>query len=130
MIDIRASVARQPFAREDGVRESRLELALLRGVLENLKPNRLMMPIFAAAVCAMFSPWVPAGTLALWYGIVLASPHGSNGTRAGWCPFQVDREAQGNVARASCPCLRGEHGQDARATEGVQLAGGTTSGRS
>jgi two-component system cell cycle sensor histidine kinase PleC len=73
MISIKASVARQPFAQEEKVRESRLELALLRGVLENLKPNRLMMPIFAAAVCAMFSPWVPVGTLLLWYAMVLAS---------------------------------------------------------
>ena len=73
MINIKASVARQPFAQEEQARESRLELALLRGVLENLKPNRLLMPIFAAAVCAMFSPWVPVGTLALWYAMVLGS---------------------------------------------------------
>jgi two-component system cell cycle sensor histidine kinase PleC len=62
-----------PFAQEDRARESRLELALLRGVLENLKPNRLLMPIFAAAVCLMFSPWVKAGTLCLWYALVLGS---------------------------------------------------------
>jgi two-component system cell cycle sensor histidine kinase PleC len=73
MIDIKASVARQPFAREEHVRESRLQLALLRGVLENLKPNRVMMPVFAAAVCALFSPWVPVATLALWYALMLAS---------------------------------------------------------
>ena len=73
MINIRASVARQPFAQEEQARESRLELALLRGVLENLRPNRLMVPIFAAAVCAMFSPWVPIGKLSLWYAMVLAS---------------------------------------------------------
>ena len=72
MISISARVAHQPFAQEKRVRESRLELALLRGVMENLKPNRLMMPIFAAAVCAMFSPWVPAARLMLWYGLVLA----------------------------------------------------------
>jgi two-component system cell cycle sensor histidine kinase PleC len=73
MLNIKASICRQPFAQEERARESRLELALLRGVLENLKPNRLMMPIFAAAVCAMFSPWVPIGRLTLWYGLVLAS---------------------------------------------------------
>lgn len=73
MTNVKASVARQPFAQEDRVRESRLELALLRGVLENLKPNRLMAPVFAAAMCVLFSSWVPAGTLALWYAMVLAS---------------------------------------------------------
>ena len=72
MRNIRASVAYQPFAQEERARESRLELALLRGVIENLKPNRLMMPLFAASVCAMFSPWVSVGGLALWYAVVLA----------------------------------------------------------
>ena len=72
MISTSASVARQPFAQEERARESRLEFALLRGVQENLKPNSLMMPIFAASVCAMFSLWVPFGTLALWYAVVLA----------------------------------------------------------
>jgi len=72
MRNIKASVAYQPFAQEERARESRLALALLRGVIENLKPNRLMMPLFAAAVCAMFSPWVSIGGLALWYAVVLA----------------------------------------------------------
>jgi two-component system cell cycle sensor histidine kinase PleC len=72
MRNIKASVAYQPFAQEERARESRLALALLRGVQDNLKPNRLMMPLFALGVCAMFSPWVSIGTLALWYAIVLA----------------------------------------------------------
>ncbi|MBV9548502.1 MAG: HAMP domain-containing histidine kinase [Alphaproteobacteria bacterium] len=71
MLNIRASV--QPFAQEERNRESRLQLALLRGVLENLKPNRMMMPLFALGVCVMFSPWVGIGTLSLWYAIVLVS---------------------------------------------------------
>ncbi len=70
MISIKASV--QPFAQEEQARESRLELALLRGVLDNLKANRVMIPLFALGICAMFSPWVKPGTLALWYGVVLA----------------------------------------------------------
>jgi two-component system cell cycle sensor histidine kinase PleC len=68
---IKARVATEPFAQEDAARGSRLEMALLRGVLESLKPNRLMIPLFAIAVCAMFSPWVKTQTLALWYGVVL-----------------------------------------------------------
>ncbi len=72
MRSIKASVAYQPFAQEERARESRLELALLRGVMENLKPNRVMMPLFALGVCAMFSPWVGILRLSLWYAIVLA----------------------------------------------------------
>jgi len=71
MRTIKASVAYQPFAQEERVRESRLALSMLRGVLDNLKPNRVMMPLFALGVCAMFSPWVKFGTLASWYAIVL-----------------------------------------------------------
>jgi two-component system cell cycle sensor histidine kinase PleC len=73
MIRFKARAAADPFAQEERARESRLQLALLRGVLENLRPNRLMMPVFALAVAAMFSPWVPVSTLALWYALVLAS---------------------------------------------------------
>ncbi len=72
-ISFRAKVAAVPFAREERAREGRLQLALLRGVLDNLKPNRVMIPIFAAAICAMFSPFVPATTLALWFGLVMFS---------------------------------------------------------
>src|SRR6185503_491536 len=73
MIGFNSKKAAAPFAQEERVREGRLELALLRGVLDNLKPNRLMMPIFAAAICLMFAPWVKPATLCLWYGLVLAS---------------------------------------------------------
>ena len=72
-ISFRAKVAAVPFAREERAREGRLQLALLRGVLDNLKPNRVMIPIFAAAICAMFWPWVSAGMLATWFGLVMLS---------------------------------------------------------
>jgi len=35
-------------------RESRINLALLRGVLENLRSNRKTIPLFALAVAVMF----------------------------------------------------------------------------
>jgi two-component system cell cycle sensor histidine kinase PleC len=75
-IGISAKVAPReatPFALEERARESRLELALLRGVLDNLKSNHLILPVFAAAICLLFSPSVAIGPLALWYGLVLAS---------------------------------------------------------
>jgi two-component system cell cycle sensor histidine kinase PleC len=75
-INISAKVASRkatPFAQEEQVRESRLELALLRGVLDNLKANVLIVPVFAAAICLLFSPSVNIGPLALWYALVLAS---------------------------------------------------------
>jgi two-component system cell cycle sensor histidine kinase PleC len=72
-MSFRAKVAAVPFAREASAREGRLQLALLRGVLDNLKPNRVMIPIFAAAICAMFSPFVPLTMLGLWFGLVIFS---------------------------------------------------------
>jgi hypothetical protein len=39
-------------------RESRIRLALLRGVLENLHRNQLVTPVLALAICAIFSQWV------------------------------------------------------------------------
>ena len=48
-------------------RESRINLALLRGALENLRANRRTVPLFAAAVAAMFSQWVTPLHLAQWY---------------------------------------------------------------
>ena len=77
-ITISARVARKeaatPFAQEENRRELRLEIALLRGVLENLKSNYILMPVFAAAICLLFSPSVQnMGMLALWYALVLVS---------------------------------------------------------
>jgi len=77
-ITISARVARKdaaaPFAQEERQRELRLEVALMRGVLDNLKSNHLLMPVFAAAICLLFFPSVKnLATLALWYGLVLVS---------------------------------------------------------
>jgi two-component system cell cycle sensor histidine kinase PleC len=55
----------------DRTRESRIRLALLRSVVAQLKPNRLMIPLFAALVCAMFAQWLPFRVYSLWYALVL-----------------------------------------------------------
>jgi two-component system cell cycle sensor histidine kinase PleC len=52
-------------------REKRIQLALLRGVVETVKSNRLVVPVFGLAVCAMFSQTVSPGHLAAWYIQVL-----------------------------------------------------------
>jgi two-component system cell cycle sensor histidine kinase PleC len=48
-------------------RENRIQLALLRGVVENLKSNRFVVPVFGLAVCAVFQPWMGFERLAGWY---------------------------------------------------------------
>ena len=48
-------------------RENRIRLALLRGVVENLKANRAAVPVFGLAIAAMFSQTVSMGHLAGWY---------------------------------------------------------------
>ena len=62
-----------PSATDAAARENRIRLALLRGVIEHLKPNRVMIPLFALLTCAMFAQWVPWRMYGAWYGIVLAS---------------------------------------------------------
>ena len=52
-------------------REDRISLALLRGVAENLKSNRMVVPVFGLAICAMFPQWVGIGRLAGWYAQML-----------------------------------------------------------
>jgi two-component system cell cycle sensor histidine kinase PleC len=52
-------------------RESRIRLALLRGVLENLHRNQLVTPVLALAICAIFSQWVGPVLLAAWAGQIL-----------------------------------------------------------
>jgi two-component system cell cycle sensor histidine kinase PleC len=49
-------------------RENRIQLALLRTVAENLKSNRMVVPVFGLAICAMFPQWVGTDHLAGWYG--------------------------------------------------------------
>jgi two-component system cell cycle sensor histidine kinase PleC len=48
-------------------RENRIRQALLRGVVENLKSNRVVVPLFGLAICGMFPQWVGADRLAGWY---------------------------------------------------------------
>src|SRR4051812_24681601 len=48
-------------------RENRVRLALLRGVVENLKANRVVVPVFGIAIAAMFPQWVDIRFLAAWY---------------------------------------------------------------
>ena len=62
--------APNPAAEEE--REKRINLALLRGVMDNLRANRITVPLFALAVAAMFGAWVRLPWLALWYALVLA----------------------------------------------------------
>ena len=63
--------ARSPDAKTERERENRINLALLRGALENLRANRKMAPLVAAAVALMFSQWVEPIWLAAWYAHVL-----------------------------------------------------------
>ena len=66
-----------PNALADDERESRIRLALLRSVLDNMQLNRRMMPLFALAVAATFSYWVSWPMLAAWYAHVILGlvPH-------------------------------------------------------
>src|SRR4051812_14667586 len=48
-------------------RENRIELALLRGVVENLRSNRVVVPLFGLAIAAMFPQWVGLDHLTGWY---------------------------------------------------------------
>jgi two-component system cell cycle sensor histidine kinase PleC len=48
-------------------RENRMRQALLRAVVENLKSNRVVVPLFGLAICGMFPQWVSTDRLAGWY---------------------------------------------------------------
>jgi hypothetical protein len=52
---------------EQTEREARVRYALLRGVVENLRSNRVVVPLFGLAICGMFPQWVSLGRLAGWY---------------------------------------------------------------
>ncbi|MES2471627.1 MAG: HAMP domain-containing sensor histidine kinase [Pseudomonadota bacterium] len=60
-----------PDADAEAHRESRINLALLRGVLENLRSHRRTMPLFALVVAVMFSQWVSPLWLGVWYAHVM-----------------------------------------------------------
>ena len=44
-------------------RENRIRQALLRVVVENLKSNRVVVPLFGLVICGMFAQWVSTGHL-------------------------------------------------------------------
>ncbi len=48
-------------------RETRICQALLRGVVETLRANRVVVPVFGLAICGMFPQWVSADRLVGWY---------------------------------------------------------------
>ena len=52
-------------------RASRVQLSLLRGVVENLKANRLVVPVFGVAITAIFSQYVGIQQMAGWYAQML-----------------------------------------------------------
>ncbi len=56
----------------DEEREKRIQIALLRGVVESIKSNRLVAPIFGLAVCAM--------AFGLVVGLIDPTATGSSGT--------------------------------------------------
>jgi two-component system cell cycle sensor histidine kinase PleC len=51
----------------DTEREKRIHLALLCGVVETLKRNRAVIPVFGLVICATFPQWVGLERLAGWY---------------------------------------------------------------
>jgi two-component system cell cycle sensor histidine kinase PleC len=53
-------------------RENRINLALLRGVLESLRVNRRTAPLLALTVAGMFAHWVAWPWLAAWFALVMA----------------------------------------------------------
>jgi len=48
-------------------RENRIRQSLLRAVVENLKSNRIVVPVFGLAICGMFPQWMSTAHLAGWY---------------------------------------------------------------
>ena len=60
-----------PDAHAEAMRENRIQLALLRGVLENLKANRRIGPLLALTVAAMFAHWVAWPWLAGWLALTM-----------------------------------------------------------
>ncbi len=61
-----------PDADAQAQRENRINLALLRGVLESLRVNRRMAPLLALTVAGMFANWVTWPWLVAWFVLVMA----------------------------------------------------------
>jgi two-component system cell cycle sensor histidine kinase PleC len=60
-----------PAETADRDAEGRIAQALLRGVVDTLKGNRAVVPVFGLAICGMFPQWIGFSTLATWYALVL-----------------------------------------------------------
>jgi two-component system, cell cycle sensor histidine kinase PleC len=48
-------------------RETGIQLALLRSVVDSLNANRLVVPLFGLVICAIFTQWVDRSRLLGWY---------------------------------------------------------------
>jgi two-component system cell cycle sensor histidine kinase PleC len=53
--------------------ETRIAHALLCAVVDNLKSNRLVVPVFGLAICGIFQQWVGYSAIAIWYVQMLLS---------------------------------------------------------
>ena len=51
--------------------EGRIAQALLRGIVDSLKANRAVVPVFGLAICGMFPQWIGYSTLTAWYAQVM-----------------------------------------------------------
>src|SRR5277367_3217180 len=75
-------------------RDNWLALEQLRLALGNLKPNAVAMPLFAAIMCVMFSKWIPARLLVLWFSFVVIG-----GVPLGIMAFQFPRRSLEDLRR-------------------------------
>jgi two-component system cell cycle sensor histidine kinase PleC len=75
-------------------RDNWLALEQLRLALTNLKPNFIAMPLFAAIMCVMFSKWVAAPLLALWFSFVVIG-----GAPLGIVAFRFPRQSVEELRR-------------------------------
>ncbi|HEY0265517.1 MAG TPA: HAMP domain-containing sensor histidine kinase [Rhizomicrobium sp.] len=60
-----------PDIHAEAERDNRIRIALLRGVIDNLKSTRAAVPIFALAIGGMFTPWVGTPVIATWFVQIL-----------------------------------------------------------
>jgi two-component system cell cycle sensor histidine kinase PleC len=54
-------------------RQAKLTLDQLALALRNLRPNHYLMPVFAAVICVMFSRWIVAARLEIWFALLVLS---------------------------------------------------------
>jgi two-component system cell cycle sensor histidine kinase PleC len=65
------SLIQAPNIDADKEREDRIASAMLRGVVDTLKSNRLVVPVFGLAICGMFPQWIPGARIGAWYAQML-----------------------------------------------------------